>query len=49
MNSMVKKFMDIEYDFGINGSLRRKEDVNESEFYLFNAFNCMKAYGNVSN
>ena len=41
---MVKKFMDIEYDFGINGSLRRKENVDESEFYLFNAFGCMKAY-----
>ena len=34
----------MKYDFGINGSLRRKENVDESEFYLFNAFSCMKAY-----
>ena len=34
----------IDYDFGINGSLRRKEADQNSEYYLFNAFNCMKAY-----
>ena len=41
---MVKKNVDINYDFGINGSLRRKEAAEQSEYYLFNAFNCMKAY-----
>jgi len=34
----------MDYDFDINGSLRRKENVDESEFYLFNTFGCMKAY-----
>jgi RHS repeat-associated protein len=40
------------YDFGINGSLRRKwhyegDEFNREErgeYYWFNAFNCMKAY-----
>ena len=36
--------MDMKYDFGINGSLRRKQSGEYSEYYLFNAFNSMKAY-----
>ena len=36
--------MDMKYDFGINGSLRRKQSGEYSEYYLFDAFNCMKAY-----
>jgi hypothetical protein len=36
--------LSIEYDFGINGSLRRKMSNEFSEYYLFNAYNCMKAY-----
>ncbi|HOS17123.1 MAG TPA: hypothetical protein PKX15_08960, partial [Bacteroidales bacterium] len=44
VDSSNSNALNFKYDFGINGSLRRKENVDESEFYLFNAFNCMKAY-----
>ncbi|MDD3280666.1 MAG: RHS repeat-associated core domain-containing protein, partial [Bacteroidales bacterium] len=42
--SSVNNGQTTNYDFGINGSLRRKENNEATEYYLFNAFNCMKAY-----
>jgi len=35
---------DIAFEFGINGSLRKRTDTNKTEYYLFNAFDQMKAY-----
>jgi len=34
----------IAFEFGINGSLRKRTDTNKTEYYLFNGFEQMKAY-----
>ncbi|OQA85763.1 MAG: hypothetical protein BWY28_02590 [bacterium ADurb.Bin236] len=44
VDSSSSNALNFTYDFGINGSLRRKESEGNSEYYLFNAFNNMKAY-----
>ena len=43
-NSSVNNGNTTTYEFGINGSLRKKENNVGTEYYLFNAFNCMKVY-----
>jgi RHS repeat-associated core domain len=35
---------DISFEYGINGSLRKKQTGDTTEYYLFNAFEQMKAY-----
>ena len=34
----------ITYEFGINGSLRKRADAQKTEYYLFNSFGNMKSY-----
>ncbi len=35
----------VEYNYGINGSMRKRATPNKTEYYLYNAFDQMKAYG----